>query len=219
MSGRFNLNDYVTVDERIDRFWEKYPHGAIRTELLYANNDGSSCAIKASVYKDASQSHPDASGIAQEESGNSGANKTSWWENCETSAIGRALANMGMSISKQRPSREEMAKVQRYQDDDGNAASRPAPAPRPQPPARPAPTPRPDGQPIAQGDQGVPVEQQPATERQVKFAIAIAREAGLDDHELNTWSQELYNREVYHLNRRDCSALIEALQRRRNEVA
>jgi len=60
---------------------------------------------------------------------------------------------------------------------------------------------------------------QRATERQVKFIFAIAREAGLDEQELNTWSQELYSQEVSQLNRRDASALIEALQRRRNEVA
>ena len=119
MSGRFNLNDYVTVDERIDQFWARYPNGAIRTEMLYTNNDGSNVAIKASVYKDWEHpaSNPDATGIAQELQGGANANKSSWWENCETSAIGRALANLGMSISKQRPSREEMAKVQRYQDE------------------------------------------------------------------------------------------------------
>lgn len=60
---------------------------------------------------------------------------------------------------------------------------------------------------------------QRATERQVKFIFAIAREAGLDEQELVTWSQELYGQEVAELNRRDASALIEALQRRRNEVA
>jgi len=60
---------------------------------------------------------------------------------------------------------------------------------------------------------------QRATERQVKFIRAIAREAGLDEAELAAWSQELYSQDVDELNRRDASALIEALQRRRNEVA
>lgn len=60
---------------------------------------------------------------------------------------------------------------------------------------------------------------QRATERQVKFIHAIAREAGLDDQELITWSQELYGKPVDQLDRRDASTLIEALQRRRNEVA
>lgn len=60
---------------------------------------------------------------------------------------------------------------------------------------------------------------QRATERQVKFIQAIAREAGLDEQELADWTQELYGQEVEQLNRRDASTLIEALQRRRNEVA
>lgn len=67
--------------------------------------------------------------------------------------------------------------------------------------------------------QTLPPEQQPATERQVKFTIAIAREVGLEGEELATWCQELYGKQaVEELNRRDCSSLIEALQRRRNEV-
>jgi hypothetical protein len=156
MSGRFDLSSYVTVDERIDRFWADYPHGAIRTELLYANNDGSSVAIRASVFKDWEHPHPDATGIAQELQGGANANRASWWENCETSAIGRALANMGMSISKQRPSREEMAKVQRYQDE--RPQERPAPYPdRPAPAANTgqaqhsAPAPAPPAAPVANG--------------------------------------------------------------------
>jgi hypothetical protein len=60
---------------------------------------------------------------------------------------------------------------------------------------------------------------QRATERQVKFIHAIAREAGLDEQELAAWSQELYGKPVDRLDRRDASTLIEALQRRRNEVA
>jgi hypothetical protein len=58
-----------------------------------------------------------------------------------------------------------------------------------------------------------------STERQQKFIGAIAREAGLDQMELDTWVDELYGCTVAELNRRDASALIEALQRRRNEVA
>jgi hypothetical protein len=60
---------------------------------------------------------------------------------------------------------------------------------------------------------------QRATERQIKFIYAIAQEAKLDAQELATWSQELYQQDVDHLNRRDAATLIEALQRRRAEVA
>jgi hypothetical protein len=62
-------------------------------------------------------------------------------------------------------------------------------------------------------------ENQRATERQIKFIYAISREAGLDEQELSTWTQELYGCEVGELNRRDASTLIEALQRRRNEIS
>lgn len=60
---------------------------------------------------------------------------------------------------------------------------------------------------------------QKATERQVKFIYAIAREAGLDEQEVTIWSQDLYSQDIEQLNRRDASSFIEALQRRRNEVA
>lgn len=59
----------------------------------------------------------------------------------------------------------------------------------------------------------------PATERQVRFLRAIGREAGLTDDEVRAWCQELFGTsEPAQLNRRDASALIEALQRKRNEV-
>lgn len=75
---------------------------------------------------------------------------------------------------------------------------------------------------VAQGAAMTPANDpgnQRATERQVKFIYAIAREAGLDGEELVAWSQELYSQDVDQLNRRDASTLIEALQRRRNDVA
>jgi hypothetical protein len=123
MSGNFNLADYATVDERIDKYWQSHPkpEGSIQTEIIWVSQDGNSVAIKATVYQG---DRILATGIAQEErltgldkwgKPAKGANTSSWWENCETSAIGRALANMGMSLSK-RASREEMQKVQRYAD-------------------------------------------------------------------------------------------------------
>lgn len=141
MSGRFNLQDYATVDDRIDRYWAMYPapEGSIQTEIIWVADDGASVAIKATVYAGARIL---ATGIAQEErlvgtdqhgKPVKGANVTSWWENCETSAIGRALANMNMSLSRQRPSREEMEKIARYE------AAAPPPAPEPKPAEAPAP--------------------------------------------------------------------------------
>jgi len=116
---RFNLEDYETVEERIKRFYDKYDDGRIYTEWESSYSvDGASpniWVIKASVYLtagDQAERLPKATGYAFEIDGGVGANKTAAMENAETSAIGRALANMGMSGNK-RASREEMQKVAR----------------------------------------------------------------------------------------------------------
>ena len=114
---RFDVNNYVDVAERIEQFYAEYPDGRILTELLnVANWDGpqSQFIVWASAYVgDVLQ----ATGLAEESFGPSGPNLTSALENAETSAIGRALANMGYQTTRdgkrQRPSREEMEKVER----------------------------------------------------------------------------------------------------------
>lgn len=114
----FNPDDYIDVQARINRFWTEYPDGAIRTLHVGPIEDFTKTRYRAEIYKDKTNPHPDAVGYAFELAGGGGANKTSHEENCETSAIGRALANMGYATSgKDRPSREEMEKVQRHQED------------------------------------------------------------------------------------------------------
>jgi len=108
--GRFDLKDYQTVDERLHEFWSRYPEGRVLTELVSAE-DGR-WVILASVFTDRDDDRPRATGYAEEKIGSSPVNKTSALENGETSAIGRALANLGMSPKGLRPSREEMEKVQ-----------------------------------------------------------------------------------------------------------
>lgn len=107
----FNLADYEPVEERLARFWKDHPKGRVHTELVNGSHAGESVVIVASIYKIASDEHPAATGHAQETPGSNPVNKTSWIENCETSAIGRALANMGYAPKGARPSREEMAKA------------------------------------------------------------------------------------------------------------
>ena len=110
---RFNPNDYETVEQRLHRFWGDNPTGRVHTEVVAHSTDFDQVVIKAAVWKDRDQARPDATGFAEEHrSTGRGPNADCWWENCETSAIGRALANLGMSGSK-RPSREEMAKASR----------------------------------------------------------------------------------------------------------
>ncbi len=111
---RFNLDDYVDVQERIVRFWTEHPDGAIITRLMSPPDDFSQCRYEAAAFKQRDHQRPDATGYAFELAGAGGANQTSHEENCETSAIGRALANMGYATSRaDRPSRQEMEKVER----------------------------------------------------------------------------------------------------------
>lgn len=135
------LANYVDVQIRINQFWEDYPDGAIRTRLDSDPSDFSVCRYRAEVYKHRDNAAPDAVGYAFEvrQDAGKGANVTSHEENCETSAIGRALANMGYAKDgKNRPSKQEMAKVER-------AAERATTAPHAPKPANTAPdTPSPD---------------------------------------------------------------------------
>lgn len=117
---KFDIDNYVDVQERINTFWEQYPDGAIRTNLMSPPDDFTQCRYKAEVFKDRDLPAPDAVGWAFELAGGSGANFTSHEENCETSAIGRALANMGYAKDRNdRPSAQEMAKVNRGHDGSG----------------------------------------------------------------------------------------------------
>lgn len=109
--GNFNLQDYETVHERLPKFYALYPHpkGKVITDMVYHKDDYSLVVFKASLLVD---DVIIATGWAFEEKGKGYVNATSHIENAETSAIGRALANIGLAGDK-RPSREEMQKAER----------------------------------------------------------------------------------------------------------
>ena len=110
--AKFNLEDYELVEDRLKKYWKENPEGRIETNVVHITDDGSCVTIKAEIMDN--DGRLVSTGIAQETKGDGFANTTSWMENCETSAIGRALANWKYQGSKKaRPSREEMAKVQR----------------------------------------------------------------------------------------------------------
>ena len=112
--AKFNLDNYETVEDRLKKFWKENPDARINTEIAHITEDGTCVTIRAEVFKNEQDARPVATGIAQETKGQGGfANADAWMENCETSAIGRALANWKYQGSdKARPSREEMSKVQ-----------------------------------------------------------------------------------------------------------
>ena len=105
----FNLADYETVEVRLEKFIKDYPNFRIATELESFQTNR--YIVKAYLYKDLKDEVSWATGYAEETISERGVNSTSALENCETSAIGRALANAGYAAKGKRPSREEMSKV------------------------------------------------------------------------------------------------------------
>lgn len=124
----FNPDEYETVEVRINRAMEAHPDMRIITEDYTTELDRQSLMwrVKTTIYltaEDQAAGLPKATGHAFEIDGVGMAQKTAALETCETSSIGRALANMNMSGSK-RTTREEMEKVQR-----GRTPAKPAKVP------------------------------------------------------------------------------------------
>jgi hypothetical protein len=105
----FNLEDYETVEERLAKFWKEHPDGRIETTMVESTLQR--FIIKAAIYRTEVDAQAWTTGYAEETVSTRGVNSTSALENCETSAIGRALANAGYASKGKRPSREEMSKV------------------------------------------------------------------------------------------------------------
>jgi hypothetical protein len=110
----FNPDQYATVAERIELFYSRFPQGRINTELV-ARHDGE-ITFKALVYRGADETLAAATGWASEREGDSDINSVACLENTETSAVGRALANLGFMAGSKRPSREEMDKALRVRN-------------------------------------------------------------------------------------------------------
>lgn len=107
----FNLEDYETVESRLEKWHERFPDGRIETDIL--EHSATRFIVVCKLYKTEADTKPFASGVASETIADRGVNATSALENCETSAIGRALANAGFAAKGKRASRTEMDKVNR----------------------------------------------------------------------------------------------------------
>lgn len=107
--AHFNLEDYETVEERLTKFWKDNPNGRVFSRLI--EHSGARFIVESAIYRQGDDAHPWATGLAEETVQGRGVNATSALENCETSAIGRALANAGYATKGKRASREEMSKV------------------------------------------------------------------------------------------------------------
>lgn len=97
--------DYAEVNQRIKAFRMVVPNGSIITEIISLENGV--CVMKAIVLDDSGK--PLGVGHAYEKEGSTFINKTSYIENCETSAVGRALGMCGFGIETSVASYEEVA--------------------------------------------------------------------------------------------------------------
>jgi hypothetical protein len=100
---------YAPVAERIRLFWESFPNGRITTRLV--SRTEREVVFEARVYRSAEEAKPAATGWAAEREGDGDVNVVACLENTETSAVGRALANLGFTAARERPSLEEMQKA------------------------------------------------------------------------------------------------------------
>ena len=107
------MDNYEPVADRIAKFWDKYPNGRLHTEIVLINE--TEVVIKASAFTDREDARPASIDFAQETRNSSSINKTSFIENCATSALGRCLATLNFQPKRDgkavRPSKEEMKKV------------------------------------------------------------------------------------------------------------
>ena len=106
--------EYVMVNDRILAFRKLYPTWAIVTELVKLSEG--ICVIKATILNE--DGEPMATGHAYEKEGSSFINKSSYIENCETSAVGRALGLLGIGIETSIASAEEVANAIKQQKED-----------------------------------------------------------------------------------------------------
>ena len=108
--------DYIEVNQRVMAFWELFPNGAIETEKLF--DDGKRCDFIARIYNywDAESRALLATGHAFEFQGAGMVNKTSYVENAETSAVGRALGFLGIGSTPPPASADEVQSAIDHQE-------------------------------------------------------------------------------------------------------
>ena len=104
-------NEYILVKDRVLYFNENYPNGKIETELLSEINS-EMVVMKATITPDVDNPTRIFTGFSQATWGDGYINKTAAMENCETSAVGRALGMMGIGIIDSIASADEINKAQ-----------------------------------------------------------------------------------------------------------
>lgn len=138
---RFNPDEYITVHERIEKFYAKFPNGRILTSVVEHNAETGFVLIRAEIYRDPEDTLPAATGHAYELRSAGHVQQGSYVEVCETSSVGRALALLGFEVRRGVASREEMERGARKQQASQPARQPGKPAAPPERVAVPTATP------------------------------------------------------------------------------
>jgi len=141
---------YVLVSDRVIYFNETYPNGVIKTKLL-SDPSADMVVMKAQIVPDCEKPDRFFTGHSQAKWGEGMVNKTAALENCETSAVGRALAMLGIGVIDSIASVDEIKKA-KIEDDPIMVVTK------------------------GQGNSEIAL----ATEGQRKMIFAVAKEAGFD---------------------------------------
>lgn len=106
--------NYADVANRVNAFRKLFPNGCIKTDIVSLENGV--CVIKAQCFDENERLL--STGTAYEKEGNSFINKTSYIENCETSAVGRALGFIGIGVENDIASVQEVLNAEQQQVDE-----------------------------------------------------------------------------------------------------
>src|SRR5688500_18443044 len=174
---RFNPDEYITVSERIEKFYAKFPQGRILTHIVEHSAETGFILIRAEVYREPDDALPAATGHAYELRSAGHVQAGSYVEVCETSSVGRALALLGFEVRRGVASREEVIRGAKKQQ-----AAAPAPAARPE---RPAPPSEP-----AEAD--APAQPSAATPDLDSQILRAAEELGYDAAKVRKWVNQKF---------------------------
>lgn len=115
------FQDYVSVAERIEKFYQKYPEGRIITHIVEHDSERGFILMRAEGYRSPDDAMPAATGHAFELRSEGYVNRNSYIENCESSSVGRMLAMLGFEAKRVITSREEIEKANRPPREIGQA--------------------------------------------------------------------------------------------------
>ena len=174
---RFNPDEYITVSERIEKFYAKFPQGRIITTIIEHSAETGFILMRAEVYREPDDALPAATGHAYELRSAGHVQAGSYVEVCETSSVGRALALLGFEVRRGVASREEVIRGAKKQQAAASAAA-PARPERPAPAPEKAPTP-----PAATTDAGADLD---------FLILQAAEELGYDAAKVRKWVNQKY---------------------------